>query len=281
MKTVKVLITGGSGYLGRALASMFDDPVLLDRYNDFNDDRLLTVDLLNFNDLQEAVVRSNPDVVVHLAASKSVTESRENPSAYYQNNIASSLNIIKLCEELDLPIVFASTAAVYLPETPYSDSKLFIEKVLSKTRLNYRILRYFNIGGLVEPPTSRQKGNVFDILRGCANKEIPFTLNSNSLPRDYTHILDVAGVTAEVVAEVYSEGGCKTYDVLSGISCSLYDLIDEYRLNGVNFQIQTSNDLVEVSNPVPENSYPFTPRYSIADIVKSEIQHGLTTPLSS
>jgi hypothetical protein len=101
------------------------------------------------------------------------------------------------------------------------------------------------------------------------------------LPRDYTHILDVARVTSEVVAEVYSEGGRKTYDVLSGISCSLYDLVDEYRLNGVNFRLQTSNDLVEVSTPVPENIYPFTPRYSIADIVKSEIQHGLTISFSS
>lgn len=278
MKPVKVLITGGSGYLGRALGAMFDNPIMLDRVDDFEDDRLIKVDLLNFNELREAVIPSKPDVVVHLAASKSVTESIENPSAYYQNNVVSSLNIIKLCEELEIPIVFASTAAVYLPETPYSDSKLFIEKVLSKTRLDYRVLRYFNIGGLIEPPTPRQKGNVFDILRECANKNTPFTLNSNSLPRDYTHVLDVARVTFEIVAEVCSEGGCKTYDVLSRSSCSLYDLVEEYRLNGVNLRLQASTDLVEVTPPIPENAYPFTPRHSIADIVKSEIQHGLTIP---
>lgn len=272
----KALVTGADGYVGRALLPNLSCAIPVDIHNYFNNKDLIICDLTDLSKTKALFRVTSPDVVVHLAGRKSVSESIHNPIDYYHSNVVSSLNLIKLCEDYKIPMVFASTAAVYTEPTPYSESKLFIEKCLKESSIDFRILRYFNIGGLVEPPSPAQVGNVFDILREKLNSGSCFNLNLGSLPRDYTHVADVAAVTLDAIGSVMEYGGQVSYDVLSGVSYSLHDVVKEYSNNGIEVLYKEIQSSLESRTASPDRPYPFTTSFSLADIVRSEIELGLT-----
>lgn len=276
---IKVLITGGSGYIGRATANYLNCEVtLVDLHNDFNDPCLHITDLTNYRELERVFEIERPNVVLHLAGYKSVPESKTHPTKYYYNNLVSSLNLINICEKLNIPMVFASTAAIYYEETPYSKSKLIIEEALANSKVNHIILRYFNVGGLLEPATPRQSGNVFDVIRLTASVGKLFMVHKGSATRDYTHIYDLACVNAQALKMVCEGITLKTYDVLSGNSYSLDNLLRLYEQEGnpINFQYVDSTQELQVSLEL--KPFPYTHSLGIEDIVKSEIKHGLTSP---
>ena len=88
------------------------------------------------------------NAVIHLAAFIDVAESVREPEKYFRNNILSTLNLIDAMKRAMIPkIVFASSAAVYDPQSPYAWSKLICEWIIMNSGLDYCILRYFNVGG--------------------------------------------------------------------------------------------------------------------------------------
>ena len=279
---IKVLITGGSGYIGRATANYLQTEVaLVDLHNDFNDPRMHIADLTCHKDLKKVFDTESPDVVLHLAGYKSVSESKTDPVKYYHNNLVSSLNLINICEDLGVPMVFASTAAIYYGDNPYSKSKLIVEEVLADSKVNHIILRYFNVGGLLEEATPRQSGNVFDVIRSTVSSGAIFIAHKNSLKRDYTHIFDLAVVNAKALEMACAGVTAKTYDVLSGASYSLDDLLRAYAQEGcqIPFKYIDSQQEAEVSLKV--TPFPYLHSLGIEDIIKSEIKHGLTRPYFS
>ena len=72
----------------------------------------------------------NPTAIIHLSAKKSITESIKTPILYYLNNVGSTLSVAIVSKFLNIPVVFASSAAVYNPSNPYAKSKLIEEKIL-------------------------------------------------------------------------------------------------------------------------------------------------------
>lgn len=276
---IKVLITGGSGYIGRATANYLDSEVtLVDLHNDFNDPRLHITDLTNYRKLEKVFEIEKPNVVLHLAGYKSVSESKVYPTKYYYNNLVSSLNLINICEKLNTPMVFASTAAIYYGETPYSKSKLIIEEALANSKINHIILRYFNVGGLLEPATSRQLGNVFDVIRLNASVGKLFMAHKGSASRDYTHIYDLACINAQALKMVCKGITLKTYDVLSGNAYTLDDLLRLYEQEGnpINFKYVGSTQEPQINLKL--KPFPYKHSLGIEDIVKSEIKYGMTSP---
>ncbi len=176
---MKILVTGGAGYIGshvvKQLGEQTDhDITVLDNlvtgfqesilYGDF-----IKADLSNFKQIEEIIKEGNYDAVIHFAASLVVPESVENPLKYYLNNTANTANLIKQCVTYGVnKFIFSSTAAVYgepapdlipvteespvAPINPYGSSKLMSETVLKDTafaydEFNYIALRYFNVAG--------------------------------------------------------------------------------------------------------------------------------------
>ncbi len=176
---MKILVTGGAGYIGshvvKQLGEQTDHEItVLDNlvtgfqesilYGDF-----IKADLSNFKQIEEIIKKGNYDAVIHFAASLVVPESVENPLKYYLNNTANTANLIKQCVTYGVnKFIFSSTAAVYgepapdlipvteespvAPINPYGSSKLMSETVLKDTAFayndfNYIALRYFNVAG--------------------------------------------------------------------------------------------------------------------------------------
>jgi UDP-glucose 4-epimerase len=172
---MKILVTGGAGYIGshmvRTLGEKGHEVVVLDNLSSgFRESilhgRLVVADLADSAMLDELFRREKFDAVAHFAACIVVDESVREPAKYYRNNFVNALNLIEACIRYGVDkFIFSSTAAVYgipsrvpvaeeallLPINPYGASKHMVEQVLQDVsrinRIRYAALRYFNVAG--------------------------------------------------------------------------------------------------------------------------------------
>ena len=170
---MKVLITGGAGYIGSTIASVLLDnghtPIILDSLvtgrREFTKDRIFYEADISDRAMLRRIFSDHPDIVgtIHCAALIVVPESVSKPYEYYRENVVKSMELFKALADLGYPrVVFSSSAAVYdvvpgfmvteesplKPLSPYSRTKFIMEMVLKDFCLAYGLkgiaLRYFN-----------------------------------------------------------------------------------------------------------------------------------------
>ncbi len=207
MKAQKILVTGGTGFIGSHTAvSLLEqgyEPVLLD--NLCNSDRSVLqgieaitgrAPVLHEIDMRDkaaldALFSQHPDIsaVIHFAALKAVGESVQLPVAYYYNNLASLLHLLQCMEKYQVPnLIFSSSATVYgepdslpLEEhhpakaalSPYGNTKKISEDIIRDAAavnqwFSALSLRYFN------PIGAHESGEIGELPRGVPNNLMPF-----------------------------------------------------------------------------------------------------------
>lgn len=222
---MKILVTGGAGYLGsitcKALEVAGHTPIILDSLltgpRVFVGERIFYEGDIANRQLLEQIVAEHPDLdaTIHMAARIVVPESVELPYEYYRDNVAKSLELFDQLVALGKPrVVFSSSASVYAtskdfevwegdavaPPSPYARTKRMMEEILedmaSATDLRGIILRYFNpIGsdpdlatGIYVREPSHVVGQLVMAARGLKDA---FTITGVQLPtRDGTGIRD-------------------------------------------------------------------------------------------
>jgi UDP-glucose 4-epimerase len=176
---VKILVTGGAGYIGSVCVedllnrghevTVFDN--LTEGHKNAIDGRAKFVqgDLADKPALSNLMGTDRPEAVMHFAANALVGESMQNPYKYFYNNVSCGLNLLHTMVENGVKrFVFSSTCATYgIPETvpidelapqkpvnPYGESKLIFEKILrwfdEIHGVTFASLRYFNAAGASE-----------------------------------------------------------------------------------------------------------------------------------
>ncbi|MCK8477097.1 UDP-glucose 4-epimerase GalE [Microbacterium aurugineum] len=229
---MKVLITGGAGYIGSTIATACIeaglDVVLLDDLSrglrSFGEGRDLYVGDIADGAVVDRMLADHPDIdaVIHCAARIVVPESVADPLGYYEANVGKTIVLLQRLRDAGIPrIVFSSSAAVYAgeggdgvdeagrlaPASPYATSKAMVEQILDDAANagDFRAiaLRYFNpIGadpqlrtGLQNPTPSHALGK---IMQARASGE-PFTITGTDWAtrdgsglRDYIHVWDLA-----------------------------------------------------------------------------------------
>ena len=229
---MKIVITGGCGYIGSHIARALkqhhaDNRVyIIDRVR--RDHTLKDVDGYLHEDYASKssllwITELEPDVIVHCAGSSLVGESMVNPAEYYENNIAKTIALLSHIKDLRKKplILFSSSASVYgnpatvpvyesdpkLPISPYGVSKHVTERLLSDYHAAYGIpsvcFRYFNAAG-AEPFTHDlgQAPGASHIVARILEAKLAgrsFTLNGadyntpdRTCIRDYIHVWDLA-----------------------------------------------------------------------------------------
>lgn len=179
--TGKILVTGGTGYIGShtvvdLLHNNFDvisidnnirsKEITVDRIESITGRRIVNykIDLCDKEATRKVFQQNNIAGIIHFAALKSVPESVEKPLLYYRNNIDSLLNLLELAEEFGVTdFVFSSSCSVYgntkdlpvteetafgIAESPYAHTKQIGEEIIRayarKSSGRFVLLRYFN-----------------------------------------------------------------------------------------------------------------------------------------
>lgn len=202
---MKILVTGGAGYigshtvielLGKGYEVVIVDnfynshPEVLERIKELSgkDFKFYEIDLLDKNALKKVFEENKIDSVIHFAGYKAVGESVEKPLMYYHNNLTSTFILCEVMKEYGVKnIVFSSSATVYglsnisplkenLPlstTNPYGTTKLFIEQILRDLYISDKdwsiaLLRYFN------PIGAHISGRIGENPNGIPNNLMPF-----------------------------------------------------------------------------------------------------------
>jgi UDP-glucose 4-epimerase len=196
---MKVLITGGAGYIGshtvHLLNSLNYQIVVIDNLSTgFRDAipanvKFYNVDLADTEKVEEVFKNEKITSVIHFAASIRVDESVTNPQKYYSNNFLNTFNLVRTCLKYKVSeFVFSSTAAVYgdattdqvseisplQPISPYGTSKSFSEKIIqdlagTASGFNFVILRYFNVAGAsLKFPIGQKSPSATHLIKVCS-----------------------------------------------------------------------------------------------------------------
>ncbi len=229
---VKVLLTGGAGYIGSTVASACLDaghtPVILDDLSTgaraFTAGRIFYRGDIADGDLLARVFAQHPEIAatIHCAAHIVVPESVADPLGYYRNNVSKTVELIGQLSTLGCRrLVFSSSAAIYAPSddfavdehsplapgTPYARTKAMVEQVLADAAAAGLIrglsLRYFNpVGADPSLRTGQPASEPSDVLGrmvGAGLARQPFTVTGTDWPtrdgtgiRDYVHVWDLA-----------------------------------------------------------------------------------------
>ena len=228
---MRVLVTGGAGYIGSVITDqlirdghavvVYDNLSKGHAYAVSAEATFVEADLLAEDTLQRTLVDHRIDAVIHMAASSLVGESMTDPGRYYMNNVVASTRLLDALVRTNIQmLVFSSTAAVYgeperqpiaesdttAPSNTYGETKLAVERAMSWYHrahgLRYVALRYFNAAGATAERGERHDPETHLIplvLRAAQDARYPITVFGNDYPtrdgtcvRDYVHVSDLA-----------------------------------------------------------------------------------------
>lgn len=263
---MKILVTGGAGYIGgfmvKHLLDRGDEVIVVDSlergHKDAIDSRatFLQGNLLDKSFVASVFGSNKFDGVIHFAGFISMGESVENPFIYFQNNIFTTLNIMEeMVKTKTDNLIFSSTAGVYgnptilpipedhpkNPENPYGESKLIVEKLMNwyqKTHgLSSVALRYFNASGAALDGSLGEQHNpethiIPNIIKAILeNKSFKlfgtdYKTKDGTCVRDYIHVLDLANAHTLALEKLSKDKGMFTYNVGTGSGYSNKEIIE-------------------------------------------------------
>jgi UDP-glucose 4-epimerase len=261
-----ILVIGGAGYIGshmcRLLREKGHSHLVFDNLSQGHraaicDSPFYRGDLGSEEDLELVFSQNKIDLVIHFAAFIAVGESVREPAKYWRNNTTSVLTLLDVMRRHGVgKFVFSSTAAVYgepvavpidedhpkNPTSPYGDSKLAVERILSSYDTAYGLksvaLRYFNASGAAPDGSIGEDHDPEEHLiplaiQAATGKRSALKVFGNDYDtpdgtcvRDYVHVCDLADAHLSAVEHLRGEGDSRQYNLGSGEGFSVREVID-------------------------------------------------------
>ncbi len=264
---MRLLVTGGAGYIGSVVAHQLlrrgDEVTVLDNLARGHREAvpdgaaLAEVDLLDEAAVKDALIGHAYEGVLHFAALALVAESVEYPERYYRTNVLGTLNLLEAMRDAGIPrLVFSSTCATYgepekvpmdetvpeRPVNPYGNSKLAVDRLLGDFcpahGLGAVSLRYFNVAGASgdfgedhEPETHL----IPLILQAAAGKRdhvkvfgTDYATEDGTAVRDYIHVEDL-GIAHQLALDAARPGIHDIYNLGTGTGYSVRQMIEAAR----------------------------------------------------
>lgn len=279
---MSILLTGGLGYIGShtavELLQRNEDIIIVDNLSNSKIEtvekikkitgknfKFVKADLKDLKATEKLFKKNKITAIVHFAGYKAVGESVKLPVDYYDNNIVSTLNLLKCMKKYGVNnLVFSSSATVYgtnevmpLKEdfptgatNPYGRTKLFIEEILkdcqiANPNLNIAILRYFN------PIGAHESGLIGEDPNGIPNNLMPYitkvatgklkelSIFGHDYPtkdgtgvRDYIHVCDLAVGHVLALKKLNENPGTFICNLGTGNGYSVLEIVNTF--NAVN-----------------------------------------------
>ena len=312
-----ILITGGAGYIGshavRKLKGAGYNTLVLDNliygHREFvNEEELIVGDLADTKLLARLFSKCEIKAVMHFAAFAYVGESVQEPSKYYRNNVANTINLLDAMVKYDVRhMIFSSTCATYgepqkipiteeheqNPINPYGRSKFMVEKILQDYERAYGLrsitLRYFNAAG-ADPegrigedhnPETHLIPLVLDVAMGRLDNIKVFGIDYDTVDgtcnRDYIHVNDLADAHVQSLDYLRYEDRSEIFNLGNGNGFSVNQVIETAkRVTGRNITVKEVGRrpgdpavLVGSSGKI-ESALGWKPRfYKLEDIIQT------------
>lgn len=262
---MRILVTGGAGYIGsataRRLVSAGHEVVVIDHLERghaaaVHGIPVVVGDVRDTETVAATLRDARIEAVIHFAALKSVEESVADPGAYFDDNVGGTLSVLRAMAATGVrSFVLSSSCAVYGPPTslpvdesaplrpmnPYGESKLLAERLLpwfaDAHGIRSAALRYFNAAGAAEDGSAgedwRDAANLIPIVLGVAAGRRPsLTVNGTDLPtpdgsavRDYIHVDDLATAHERALAVIAEGASSLTVNVGTGRGSSVLEVV--------------------------------------------------------
>ena len=311
-----ILITGGAGYIGSHIAEILtknkkniyivDD--LSTGFKDLINKKTLfyNLNILKTTKLRKIILENKIDSVIHLAASLSIGTGEKYPKFYYKNNVLGTKSLLKACQNSCVKnFIFSSTAAVYkdgqnlvseksniYPKSVYGKTKLAAEReiILSckKNKINYAILRYFNVCGaspsgkigLVNKGDHLFKNISTEIVKKNPSIKIygnDYNTKDGTAIRDYIHVSDLADIHKKVLTSISKTLKSIIINCGYGKGISVKEVVREFQEQStkkINIQFQSRRigdmEMIVANNKKLKNIIKWKPKFnSLSLIVKS------------
>ena len=271
---MSILVTGGAGYIGshvvKLLNSLNQDLVVIDNlYNGFKasigENNFIEGDISDEKLIKKVCREYEIDRVIHFAALKSVGESMEQPSRYYEWNVNGTVKLTRALMDAGVKkLVFSSSASVYgtpakmpmtestprNPESVYAATKAVIEEFLTFCKpmgLESVCLRYFNAAGAsmdcsIGEDWSTTHNLIPRMMRAMLTGNETLKLFGTDYPthdgtcvRDYIHVEDLARAHVMALNFLDEDKGSLIVNVGTGHGHSVREVIDmAKKVSGLN-----------------------------------------------
>ena len=311
-----ILITGGAGYIG----SHISETLIKNKKNIYIIDNLSTgfrklinkkakffkVDILQKDKIKKIINKNNIDSIIHLAANLIISEGEKKPNKYYKNNVIGTKKLLSACQNTFIKnFIFSSTAAVYKdgqykvnensiikPQSVYGKTKIQGEKLIKsfckKNKINYGILRYFNIAG--SSPSGKigllnKSDNLFKNYSKQIMKKKPtlkiyggdYNTKDGTCIRDFIHVSDIAEIHYKVLNQIDKTKKSKVLNCGYNKGNSVLDVAKEFKRQSskkvkILFIKRRKGDLVKIiaSNKKLMKFIKWRPKYNkLSKIVQS------------
>ncbi|OEL01085.1 NAD-dependent dehydratase [Staphylococcus succinus] len=307
---MKILITGGAGFIGSHLTEYFNEQnyevFVLDNLKTgyrsnvsfIDDSHFINNDVTNTQFITELIKKEQFDYVIHLAAVVSVVETIKDPILSQSVNIESTLNILESNRQYNENLkkfIFASSAAVYGntedlpkkvatfidPESPYAIEKYAAEQYTKLYNKLFNMpttsLRFFNIYGPRQDPSSPYSG-VLSIMNEKFQNDDTFTFfGDGEQTRDFVYIKDLVQAVTIVLNNESSNG--RIYNLGNGNQISLLQIFNTFKklynktINH-NFSDTRSGDIKHSYAQIEElTSLGYKPKYDVEDGLKAYVNY--------
>jgi UDP-glucose 4-epimerase len=263
---MKVLVTGGAGYIGsfmvrRLLDEGFEVTVAdsLERGHEKAVDPRAVLrkgNLLDEAFLKELFSEGSFEAIVHFAGLISMGESMQEPEIYFKNNTFATLRLLEHAKQNGVKkFIFSSTAGVYgnpfeipipenhpkNPENPYGESKLMVEKILGWYQkihsVNFVALRYFNacgaaLDGSLGEDHSPESHIIPNAIKAALKDETfrlfgtDYKTPDGTCVRDYIHVIDLVEAHILALKKIQTESGGFYYNVGTGKGYSNREVLE-------------------------------------------------------
>lgn len=252
---MKILITGGAGFIGSRCAAWLrkqgHDIVILDNMSYGSKDNLIDDDGNDFNfilgdvrdeNLVNGIVKEQ-DVILHFAAIAPLPDNQKDPNNSYQNNVIGTINVLEACRKFGTKkFVLASTSAVYenndcdlltedlqvKPTLTYAASKQAAEQISLAYYHCYglpvSIVRFFNVYGPHQDYKRKSPPLMGYITRELILNKSPILHSDGSQRRDYVHVTDLCKLVECVINDSASVG--EIFNACSGMTRSVKEIFD-------------------------------------------------------
>lgn len=285
----KVLVTGGSGFIGYHTVeelikqkcydiTIFDNLSTGKIENNFHPNqkvKFILGDLRNSSNVENAI--KNQNYIIHLGASLSVPESMIKPELYQATNVQGTFNVLYYANKYNIKkVVLASTCAV-AGNSYYGLSKKITEDMATWFTINYNLpttcLRYVNVFGERQPFTG-EGAVVPAFINSLLDNKNPIIHGTGEQTRDYIYVKDVAEAN---VHAMQNEFNGISY-IATGQEISVNTLLAEIAsiMNKQYvpiFKEKRKGDMMSVGHHYPDPFFNWKPKYTLREGLKNTIEY--------